>query len=392
MTMPISNIVLATLGCGCFFAGMNLALIQSTLKEYGIHLNLQNDSHRQTVLCLVLLVSTLSAIIVYPVNEEGSQITLINILTLSQLSSVQYGLVIINHNTIFRFGAAYPENKIFKLILKYYGLLYIIPFFTMIPIYLAAYHSIPYNKTLNKHFYNVEVFKPLNIGLVLGTEFLAVITDLRLLVRVGEVTDKTTLRNPILAHDNGLKRKWKKVQKYSKNGLWREYYVIWGLLVLDISIKIAIASGIRLLFDSAVSVTTMIMRGRFNLRYTSLLKFMLENPKYKTTMATQILPNHTLGGGELTVPMTSGFSDAIDSFLGNQTDLFGMKSFNPLDESTLGGPRSGQSDELLASTLGGQISGQTDELLVSTLGGQSDELLASTMGSGQRGVDNRMNY
>ncbi|KAI8896284.1 hypothetical protein BC833DRAFT_598000, partial [Globomyces pollinis-pini] len=335
----INFVVAATIGGGCFFAGMNVCLIQTTLKEYGIHLNLGNDSHRQTVLCLVLLLGTVASILVYPLNEEGTQINIINVLAIILLTSVQFGLVIINHNTIFRFSATYPNNKFFKFILKNYGFLYIIPLFTMIPIYLAAYYSIPYNKTLNKHFYNINVFKPMNIGLVLGTEFLAVITDLSLLVRVGDVTDKRNLRNQTIQSDsNGFKRNWKKIRKYSKSGLWDEYYVIWGLLLLDITVKILIASGIRLLFDSAITITTMIMRARFNLRYTSLLKYMLENPKLKTTVVTRNLPARTetvMKGMNTLATDTVGFSNDLDSFLLDESVQFGMKAFDPLTTESL---------------------------------------------------------
>ncbi|KAJ2999552.1 hypothetical protein HDV02_002517 [Globomyces sp. JEL0801] len=336
--MPIPLLIAVTIGGGCFFAGVNIALIQMTLKEYGFNFNLKNDTDRQTVLCLVLFIGAITSMVLYPLNDEGSQITWINILVVTLLFSVQYGLVIINHNTIFRFSAAYPENKFFQFILRHYGFLYIIPIFTMIPIYLAGYYTIPSNVTLNKHFFNMQVFKPMNIALVLITELLAVITDIRLLVRVGEVTDRTNLKNSSI-QPKGFKRNWKKFQKYSRADLWRDYYVIWGLLVIDISLKIAIASGVKIIFDSAVSITTMIMRGRFNLRYTSLLKYMLENPKLKPTNVTYTVPlQHAqyerTHQSSATLPAdTVGFSNVLDSFMFDESAQFGMKQFNPLDSS-----------------------------------------------------------
>ncbi|KAI8893941.1 hypothetical protein BC833DRAFT_606789 [Globomyces pollinis-pini] len=335
--MALATPIIITLTGGGFFTGMNLALIYTLLRQYKVNWDLEKDEDRQTVLCVVLLISTIAATIVYPLNEHGSQVPLINFLCFTFFIGIQFGLVIINHNTLFRFSAAFPNIAFFKFMLNHYAVLYIIPLFTMIPIYLAAYDSRNTHVAFNKNYYNTEVFKPLNIALVFITELLAVITDMCLLSVVVDATSKNH-RHSMNSFSNkknrSLKGRWKEVKLNLSGELWSDYIVIWFLLAIDISLKLAIASGVKIVFDSSVSIATMVMRARFNLQYKSSLEYMLIKSKRKYTQKISSITSDEPPTIPNNVPAnTFDFSNVLDSFIVDEGQKFAMKSFNPLDKS-----------------------------------------------------------
>ncbi|KAI8900674.1 hypothetical protein BC833DRAFT_580994 [Globomyces pollinis-pini] len=322
MSTPFATISLAG---GCTFTGMNLAITFQTLREYGLKFSLKNDSDRQTVLLFVLAIQALSSAIGYP---NVLPIIVQNLLTMSLFGCIQLGLVIINHNTIFRLRVAFPEKKIFRTILEYHRFLYMIPLFTLIPIYFAIATVDPLTMQINRSPYNAHYYKPLNVVLVIITESLAVFTDMKLLIRVGDVTFREfgeedsydSLKNPT-SSSLAIKKDWAKVRKYNHKDLWFDYISIWIILSLDITLKLLITFGIPLLFDSAVSCLTMVLRASLNLRYDSLLRSMLEHPKKKnldSTLPTEQpfqlphVPKSTFQGESLQVSQAVG--DFMDDF------------------------------------------------------------------------------
>ncbi|KAI8893315.1 hypothetical protein BC833DRAFT_608779 [Globomyces pollinis-pini] len=326
--MPIPWLNSITLAGGSGFTGMNLCLTFLSLRTYGLQPSLKNDEQRQTVLNGILWIGACACFFVYPLNQEASQVMLINILNLILFSCIQFGLVIINHNTIFRFRVAFPDIKIFQIILNHYKYLYIIPFLTLTPIYFAAYESIPHNRPLNQSEYNTKYFKPLNVGLVLITEFFAVITDMNLLIRVGDVTNSRSLKRTEFDASNGsghtsssksLQINWKKIRKYNVKDLWIDYGLIWLTLVIDVSIKLLISFGVKLLFDSSISITTMALRARLNLRYDLLIKSMLSTrsippSESKPEQNTKSCHQFQLAPKSLE-PDSLDFSNHVDGFL-----------------------------------------------------------------------------
>ncbi|KAI8900675.1 hypothetical protein BC833DRAFT_580995 [Globomyces pollinis-pini] len=269
-----------SLAGGSTFTGMYMALTLQTLRKHGVKFSLKNDSDRQTVVLLIFAIQSVSSTIAYP---NVFPIIVQNAFTTFLFCCIQFGLVIINHNTIFRLRAAFPETKIFRIILEYYKLLYLIPIFTLIPIYLAIATTNLVTVQINRSTYNYQYYKPLNIFLVFITEALAVFTDMKLLIRVGDVTFRQTTEDSSNGSWNNsknssmsIKRDWAKVQKYNLNDLWVDYILIWVTISLDITLKLLISFGIPLLFDSAVSCLTMVLRARLNLKYDSLLRRMLK--------------------------------------------------------------------------------------------------------------------
>ncbi|KAI8897160.1 hypothetical protein BC833DRAFT_594762 [Globomyces pollinis-pini] len=250
-----------SLSGGSGFTGMNLCLTFQALQDHPIKFSLKNDTDRQTVLLLILAIQAISSMIAYPgVLPMIGQ----NLLSIPLFGCIQFGLVIINHNTIFRLRVAFPDMKIYRTILKYYRFFYLIPLFTLIPIYFAVWTIDPFIMAINQSPYNTQYYKPLNIVLVIITETLAVYTDMKLLIRVGDVTFKdftneesNNSSNDTKSSSISIKKDWKKVRRYNHKDLWFDYILIWIILSLDIILKFLITFGIPLLFDSAVSCLTM---------------------------------------------------------------------------------------------------------------------------------------
>ncbi|KAI8897205.1 hypothetical protein BC833DRAFT_594744 [Globomyces pollinis-pini] len=263
------TVYLITAISGVAFSCLNVFINSCILRTHGLHISLVNDKHRQTLLSLILLFASTCSIFSYLLNYLAVNNVVSNIFTLIVFTIVQYGLVIINHNSFARLGAAQSHLSTFRKLYAFWPILYLIPIITLIPIYLAAIETIPKGLPLNKSKFNRFYFKPLNIFLVIATELLASFIDLYLLTCVNqsqpidEETSNST-SNQLIDFKSSL-------AIYKSGNIWLDYIVIWIVLLLDIFIKILIANGIPLLFDSAVTITTLALRSKFNLQYGQVL-------------------------------------------------------------------------------------------------------------------------
>jgi hypothetical protein len=130
--------------------------------------------------------------------------------------------------------------------------------------YYAAMERMPRNQSINASDWNRNVYKPIGLTLVFGTEALATITDAYLLYKIvifARRRDRTeNTRAKILA----MTRK-----------LFVNYLITWMMLAIDVTLKIVIMMGIPLLFDSIVSICTLAMRAKCNLEFGLELKNVL---------------------------------------------------------------------------------------------------------------------
>ncbi|KAI8899067.1 hypothetical protein BC833DRAFT_619764 [Globomyces pollinis-pini] len=276
--MSIPVLPALTLAGGSTFSGINFAITSQNLVTHGLVFSLKKDTGRQTILNFILFILSIAAIIAYPINPIGQPAQVSNLMTIIIFVSNQYGLVIINHNTIERLHFTYPNSRLLKLLSQYYIALYLIPFFTLIPVYLCIAEAVPKNLFLNKSSYNAVYFKPINIAFIFTTEALAVITDFKLLGRIFyelnmAKSDQTKMKNSETARQ-----------------MLFEYIIIWLLLLFDVILKVIIASGISILFDSAVTATTLVMRVKCNLTYGIFLKKIIQNQMQSTSLVQQSIP------------------------------------------------------------------------------------------------------
>jgi hypothetical protein len=233
-----SAILLAT---AMFCCGIAFTLTtQST--GFGFQIGLRNNKKRQKLLNILCMIACFCGTVCYPVNYLEVIPLMSSILTLIFFISIQYALCIVNHNSFVRLLVISNRLQVhYDWILGIYAL----PPFTMIPIYLAAADHIPRNIRLNLSPWNSNVYKPLNIFLVVGTELIAFVTDVLIL---------------------------RKMRQNISRGLMKMYIVTWTFLLIDIVIKYLIAMGYPLLFDSILSTLTIAMRARVNLQFGLDLK------------------------------------------------------------------------------------------------------------------------
>lgn len=205
------------------------------------------------------MLGAVNAIFAYPFNAIGDSILGSNITTLLSFAFVQFGLVIINHNSISRFNV-FTLFMSQKAVNRICLVLYFLPFVVFIPIYFAAADRMTNNHLINMDPWNRQVYKPMTVGLVLVTELLATISDVLLLRSVLRIRDQ-------LLDANGLSaKKASKIQAVSSN-LLANYLLTWSILFFDILVKLSVMAGYPFLFDSIVSILNIALRARTNILY-----------------------------------------------------------------------------------------------------------------------------
>lgn len=173
-------------------------------------------------------------IIAYPYNATGSSLWVTNITTIFSFAFVQWGLVIVNHNSIERFNVW--SSYLSKEQLRYVcGFLYFLPFIAMIPVYYAAADKMP-GARLNSSGYNAKYFKPETLALIITTEVLATISDFFLLYTVFQTKNE-------LLRDMSNSAKMKKNIDAISADLLVSYGMTWVFLAVDIVVKILIIQG-----------------------------------------------------------------------------------------------------------------------------------------------------
>jgi hypothetical protein len=284
-SVPVANVV--PLAGGSFVSGICFTLSIKALYEHGVHFDLFNDRGRQTILNLMCLIGGLCAYVSYSLNQTNESWIANDVVLFFLFTSVQYGLVIINHNSINRCNALLAKWNINPRNLhNICASLYILPLITLIPIWLSYVDTIPQEKAVNKSSYNHLVFKPLNIGVILATELFAVVTDVLLLQKVVINKEKKT---PSVKNINCDRYGVLSILDYFQTDLNVSYACIWAILVVDVALKILIYLGYPVLFDSIVSLLTICVRGHANLQYGLNLQHIFKGDFKKTEEQKKVL-------------------------------------------------------------------------------------------------------
>lgn len=268
VTMPIVNsnhenlLSIITLSGGELFSGICIVLTLQMLWSFGLELSLLHDRKRQTILNIICLAAALNGSLAYPINESHSSVIISNITTLFMFFCVQYGLVIVNHNTIARANQLSQRFEVPDRMLNIACLfLYILPLAVFVPTFFAMKEISVSEKLINHSKWNMKVYKSINIALVLLTELFAVITD-GLLFKNIHALRKSLLRK--LGHSSEVQTE--KIKEISRD-LIVSYFFTWFFLVLDITVKILIINKKPILFDSILTICTIAMRAKCNLQY-----------------------------------------------------------------------------------------------------------------------------
>jgi hypothetical protein len=259
--MPtISEYGIISLSGGEIVSGMTLVLTAQMIWSHGFHFNIFHDKKRQILLNNVMFLAAINGILAYPFNASLSSVWASNITTLLSFAFVQFGLVVLNHNSIARFNAYC--NIINPSLLKWICLiLYLLPFAVFIPIYLSAAEQVPRGQLINTSHFNKLIFKPMTLSLILTTELLATISDIFLLRSVLKIKDQ------LLSHTANIPQKNANRINSVSLDLLCNYIFTWFFLLFDIAVKIGIILGYPILFDSIISILTIALRARSNILY-----------------------------------------------------------------------------------------------------------------------------
>ncbi len=244
---------------GSFVCGIVLAITCAALYKYGISFNIFNDKKRQILLNLICILCSVNAFVSYGFGETKVSSVMIDFHSVITFSCVQWALVILNHNSIVRFSAMLQSLKFDRKKLNYYCcVLYVLPFLALTPIFMALSEMRGTGKTANSSYYNTQIFKPLNIALLIVTEIIASITDVLLLHKVGQVRAKLTKTTSTKAQ---------RLMDMTSRDLHWGYALTWFVMVLDIAMKIGRITGMPTMFDSMMTIWTVALRSRINLQY-----------------------------------------------------------------------------------------------------------------------------
>ncbi|KAJ3271329.1 hypothetical protein HDV01_006834 [Terramyces sp. JEL0728] len=245
---------------GSVISGIVLTLTSLAMYEYGISFNIFNDKSRQKLVMLISFVGALAGLVFYGSNQTKLSWVVTDISVFILFLCGQYGLVIVNHNSIIRLAVTFdlPVPKVQRLC----GVLYLLPWVALVPIYLAFSATISKELALTTSTWNSVVSKLEFLVLIFVTEILATVTDLMLLNKVQKSTS---------ALSQG---------KNGRNGhgfdLHISYAIIWFFMIADFTVKILITQGYPLLFDAIITISVVVLRARSNLFYGVMLKRVLD--------------------------------------------------------------------------------------------------------------------
>ena len=265
----------AVLSVALLVSGISLALTSQIIWGHSVHFNLFHDYHRQTVINFIMFLATINAIIAYPSNATQNSVLVSNVTTLFSFTFVQYGLVMINHNSLARWNA-WSKAFSLKSLNAISMLLYLCPLVAMIPIYLAVIEKFPSNQLLNQSSWNIEIWKPMTMGFVVVTEVLATISDVGLLMNVYAIRNQLFRKSSEQRRTGSISSISRKRISSLSLDLATNYIITWFFLLADIFTKVLIMFGYPFLFDSILSITTIALRSKSNIIYGLNMKEIFE--------------------------------------------------------------------------------------------------------------------
>ncbi|KAJ3307925.1 hypothetical protein HDV04_002297 [Boothiomyces sp. JEL0838] len=256
---------------GSVVSGMVLTLTSLALYEYGVSFNIFNDKARQKLVMLISFIGALGGLIFYGSNQTKLSWIVTDVSVFILFLCGQYGLVIINHNSIIRLAVTYnlPIPKVQKLC----GVLYLLPWVALIPIYFAIKATTPTMAALTTSTWNSVVSKLEFLVLIFVTEIVATVTDLMLLNKVKSSTSQ-------VAQGKGSKGS----HSYD---LHVSYAIIWFFMFADFTVKILITQGYPLLFDAIITISVVVLRARTNLYYGVMLKRVMDGSSHANSNSAQ---------------------------------------------------------------------------------------------------------
>ena len=234
----VATLPAVTLAGGELVCGIALTITTQLAYTYGVspsQLGVQNETKRQILLNLVCFIANIATVISTGFGATLASATASNITVFASFVLIQYGHVILNHNTIIR-GARMVEMFLPGVVVNRdmvdwicFGL-YTLPPLVLIPIYFAFIDMQDTGLPMNRSIWNSKVYKPVNIALIVTSEFFAILTDVYFMAQVRANLKKNRAGYEV------------------SRDMYVMYICTWFFVVCDIALKLIINSGISLLF------------------------------------------------------------------------------------------------------------------------------------------------
>ncbi|KAI8893939.1 hypothetical protein BC833DRAFT_606762 [Globomyces pollinis-pini] len=315
--MPLEPLISFSVSLGSLFTGFSLVLNSQIIFTNGIPLSFKNDESRQNVLSTLMFISSICYLFLYPIIPTTKQITLINLLILIINTCLHFSLIIVNHNSLGRYRIANNSTWI-NLIFTNFKFFYLIPFLTLIPLYIGVGNATVNQNYVMRSFYYSQIFEPINILMIFSTILISVFIDILVLL-------------PLVKVEKNSKPKSDSISK-NKNTfirlIWMDYFTIWLLLILNIVMKYLLAFGVSLTFDGIITITMLTYRCRCNLRFIGLLRNLLSesrlplrsNQYFSSILSTnfQQATNRSLGSTNMQQATTRTSITSVSRYNGQQ--------------------------------------------------------------------------
>ncbi|KAI8893927.1 hypothetical protein BC833DRAFT_606804, partial [Globomyces pollinis-pini] len=247
-----------------FFCGATFIQSSLTFIQYGISFNILQDKARQTLLNFLCFASVFFFVPYYYTNQTKELPILNDVCLLAFSIAIQYGLVILFHNSIVKITNGVSKPKSFmKMINKYIIILYIFPLLPLSLIVMSIYDAQTTKLPARNSQYNTLYYKPIAIGLILCVNILAIYADYMLMNKVKKLASTVQSMS---------KQKSNPARLGSKSlSLDATYNIITVLVLLDVLAKVGVVMNYPV-FDSIITVLSLSFRSGANLKFGTTLR------------------------------------------------------------------------------------------------------------------------
>ncbi|KAI8892551.1 hypothetical protein BC833DRAFT_357656 [Globomyces pollinis-pini] len=253
----------AMLFCGVCFTQSCQSLIQ-----YGISFNIFQDKSRQIFLNLLCFLSVFFFIVYYYTNQSADYPRVNDICLLAFNIFIQYGLVILVHNSIVKLASGVNKTaNFFNTMTKYFAVVYILPIIPLSFIVMAIQDAHDKDILARKSHFNTQYYKPMSVVLILIVNLIASVADYILMNRVIALTERVN------SSQNNSNYSTRKVKAHGSHSLSLKatYNIITVLVLIDVVMKVLVILDYPV-FDSVVTVTSLTFRSAANLKFGVTLK------------------------------------------------------------------------------------------------------------------------
>ncbi|KAI8893925.1 hypothetical protein BC833DRAFT_258325 [Globomyces pollinis-pini] len=257
------------------FTGIGFSISLNTLLQYGVSFHFQNDKDRQKLLNLFCFVSII-ALIPYYYTNQSKEFNWLNDTTLFIANfGVQFGLVVLIHNSLVKLDVYYDQQTIFTQFRKYAYILYFLPPFPLSLVVLSIVESQLKDSLARSSYYYTQLYKPYSAGAVFIVNIISITVDMMLIYKVVYLRKTLVGNQPSIKINQvnvNTKPKSTGITKPTANLTLQTFYKLISILVLiDLTCKVLVVMNYPV-FDTAITITSLSLRSLTSLKFGMKLK------------------------------------------------------------------------------------------------------------------------